>query len=162
MFPLCMTVALNLKRLWRRGKPSEAPAVFGAGIDIMNPAWNGDPVYHLIRDSGGLIGDILLDQTVFAGVGNIIQNEALARAGVHPLRMTASIPAPVLKGLIEETRAFSLLLYREKKEGRDVRDSCVVYGRRRCPSGEKMTRANMGESNRLTYVCEDSLVLYRP
>jgi endonuclease-8 len=59
--------------------------VFDSRIDIMSPAWNGDLVYDRIRVSGVLICDILLDQTVFGGVGNIIKNEALARAGVYPL-----------------------------------------------------------------------------
>jgi len=133
---------------------------FDSRIDIMSPAWNGDLVYDRIRDSGGLICDLLLDQTVFAGVGNIIKNEALARAGVHPLSVTASIPPPVLKDLIEETRGFSLLFYREKKEGHDIRDSCIVYGKRVCPSGTRVVQAKMGQRNRVTYVCEDGQVRY--
>ena len=31
-----------------------------------------------------MVCDALLDQTVFAGVGNIIKNEVLFRTGVHP------------------------------------------------------------------------------
>lgn len=135
---------------------------FDSRIDIMSPAWNGDLVYDRIRNSGDLICDLLLDQTVFAGVGNIIKNEALARAGIHPLSVTGSIPQPVQKDLIEETRAFSLLFYREKKEGRNIRDSCRVYGKRTCPSGKKVAQARMGRSNRLTYVCEDSQVRHAP
>jgi hypothetical protein len=76
--------------------------------------------------------------------------------------VTTSIPPSVLKDLIEETRAFSLLFYREKKEGRNIRDSCIIYGKRTCPSGKKVALARMGRSNRVTYVCEDSQVRYDP
>ena len=37
------------------------------------------------------IRSLLLDQTVLAGVGNIYANEALARAGVHPLRQASTL-----------------------------------------------------------------------
>ena len=39
-----------------------------------------------IHATGRPIGDLLLDQRVIAGVGNIYRNEALFVAGIHPLR----------------------------------------------------------------------------
>jgi formamidopyrimidine-DNA glycosylase len=43
------------------------------------------------RRSRSPIRALLLDQTVIAGVGNIYANEALARAGIHPLRQAHAI-----------------------------------------------------------------------
>jgi len=39
------------------------------------------------------IRNLLLDQSVLAGIGNIYANEALARAGIHPLRAASAISA---------------------------------------------------------------------
>ena len=39
------------------------------------------------------IRSVLLDQTVLAGLGNIYANEALARAGISPLRRARAISA---------------------------------------------------------------------
>ena len=36
--------------------------------------------------------DVLIDQHIFAGVGNIIKNEALFRAAVRPLSVVSKIP----------------------------------------------------------------------
>lgn len=49
-----------------------------------------DAAGDVLRDAAGrtrvAIRNLLLDQTVLAGVGNIYANEALARAGIHPGR----------------------------------------------------------------------------
>lgn len=53
--------------------------------DVMNDAW--DPTLarrELKAMPDVMVFDALLDQTVFAGVGNIIKNEVLFRIGVHP------------------------------------------------------------------------------
>jgi formamidopyrimidine-DNA glycosylase len=43
------------------------------------------------RRSRSPIRALLLDQTIVAGVGNIYANEALSRAGIHPLRQARAI-----------------------------------------------------------------------
>ena len=44
-----------------------------------------------------LVCDALLDQNVFAGVGNIIKNEVLFRIRVHPLSTVGALPAAKLR-----------------------------------------------------------------
>jgi hypothetical protein len=46
-----------------------------------------------------LVCDALLDQNVFAGVGNIIKNEVLFRIRVHPLSKLGALPAHKLRAL---------------------------------------------------------------
>jgi formamidopyrimidine-DNA glycosylase len=51
------------------------------------------------------IRSVLLDQTVLAGLGNIYANEALARAGISPLRRACSIPSTRMAALAGGIRA---------------------------------------------------------
>ena len=54
--------------------------------DVMSDAWDAAAARRKLRRMPDeLICDALLDQNVFAGVGNIIKNEVLFRVGVHPL-----------------------------------------------------------------------------
>ena len=49
---------------------------------------DADPMkaWARIRRSNRPIGDLLMDQTVLAGVGNVYRNEVLFRHRIHPLR----------------------------------------------------------------------------
>jgi len=51
------------------------------------------------------IRSLLLDQHVVAGLGNIYANEALARAGIHPLRRADTLASRRIVRLAAETRA---------------------------------------------------------
>ncbi len=47
------------------------------------------------------IKEVLLDQKIIAGIGNIYSDEALWLAGIHPLRIVQTITKPELKKLYE-------------------------------------------------------------
>ena len=53
------------------------------------------------------VADALLDQEIFAGVGNIIKNEVLAIVGLRPTRTMCSLPSAKVRELVRATRAFS-------------------------------------------------------
>ena len=70
--------------------------------DIMSPTWHPAKARKKLRAQPGLLAcDALLDQTIFAGVGNIIQNEVLFRICLHPLSTIGALPAPKLRQLVE-------------------------------------------------------------
>ena len=55
--------------------------------DIMSPTWNPALAQRKMKKfSDEDIGDVLLDQDIFGGVGNIIKNEILSLARIHPKR----------------------------------------------------------------------------
>ncbi len=71
--------------------------------DVMNDLWDAKKArlkLKVIPDT--LICDALLDQNIFAGVGNIIKNEILYRSRVHPESMVAKIPEALIEKLIKE------------------------------------------------------------
>src|SRR5690349_16863339 len=82
---------------------TNARASYDFAIDIMSPKWDSEKVFDLISSKPGVeIADILLDQEIFAGVGNIIKNEVLWRVQIHPETKVKDIPPTELKNLIAE------------------------------------------------------------
>ena len=74
--------------------------------DVMAPEW--DPKLaraKLKKQPGALACDALLDQDVFAGVGNIIKNEVLFRIRVHPASPVGALPPRLLGRMIGDARA---------------------------------------------------------
>jgi formamidopyrimidine-DNA glycosylase len=67
----------------------EALAAFFAarlGLEPFDEAFTGTHLHALARTSRAPVKALLLDQRRVAGVGNIYADEALFRAGIHPLR----------------------------------------------------------------------------
>jgi formamidopyrimidine-DNA glycosylase len=56
------------------------------GVEPLSPEFTSAHLYALTRTSRAPIKAFLLDQRKLAGVGNIYADEALFRAGIHPLR----------------------------------------------------------------------------
>ncbi len=61
------------------------------GVEPLSPDFTSAHLYALTRVSRAPIKAFLLDQTKIAGVGNIYADEALFRAGIHPLRPAARL-----------------------------------------------------------------------
>ncbi|XP_078601967.1 endonuclease 8-like 3 isoform X4 [Branchiostoma floridae x Branchiostoma japonicum] len=90
-----------------------------------------------------MLCDVLLDQSVLPGVGNIIKNEVLQLKEEH------------VKHLVKMTRDFSMLFYKCRKEGRALSRHCKVYNRQWCGQCQgRITVCRMGENGRMTYFCE--------
>jgi formamidopyrimidine-DNA glycosylase len=68
--------------------PAALEAFFAArlGEEPLEAAFTGAHLYAQARSSRAPIKALLLDQRRVAGVGNIYADEALFRAGIHPLR----------------------------------------------------------------------------
>ena len=131
-----------------------AKASYDFSIDIMSPKWDSDKAFDSIVAKPGVeIADILLDQEIFAGVGNIIKNEVLWRVRIHPATKVEDIPPSELKELIAETKKFSLLFYKWRKVFL-LRKHLDIYQKSFCPRcGTKVTRAKTGKRNRISHFC---------
>jgi len=131
-----------------------AKASYDFSIDIMSPKWNSDKAFDSIESKPDVeIADILLDQEIFAGVGNIIKNEVLWRVRIHPETKVKNLPASALKKLIAETKKFSLLFYKWRKVFL-LRKHLHIYQKSICPRcGAKVKREKTGKRNRISYFC---------
>jgi endonuclease VIII len=129
--------------------------VYDWSADVMNDAW--DPVAakkKLLAQPGMVCCDALLNQEIFAGVGNIIKNEVLFRIGVHPLSLVGSLPKARLAALIDEARIYSFQ-FLEWKKAFVLKQHWLVHRQRECPKGHgPLTIKYLGKTKRKSYYCE--------
>jgi endonuclease VIII len=100
--------------------------------DVMNDDWNaGNAKAKLKQKPAQLICDALLEQDIFAGVGNIIKNEILYRARIHPESIVKQIPASKIKKLSEEARHYSFE-FLEWKRNYELKKHWLAHTKKWC------------------------------
>ena len=128
--------------------------------DILSPDFDKDYVKKLVRENGNkTIDDILMNQDIFTGVGNIIRNEALYRAGIHPLSIANKIPAAKLTKLVNEVLKYARVFYKNLTKN-DRNDDFQVYKQEYADDGSEVTMKKLTKSNRKIYFSEHHQVLY--
>ena len=103
-------------------KFQERLAPLAAGLS-KKKATKGEP-----RQRRGKIKTVLMDQSVFAGIGNIYSDEILWLAGIHPLRQVPSLTREELKSIFSSTKK----ILKQALEARGTSDSDY-----RDPSGKQ-------------------------
>ncbi|HEV2809159.1 MAG TPA: DNA-formamidopyrimidine glycosylase family protein [Acidimicrobiales bacterium] len=80
------------------------------GPDPLRAGADAGRAYEALTASTGTVGAAVVDQTVIAGVGNVLRAEGLFLAGIHPSRPASSIDRPsfdrlwrVLTGLMRQS-----------------------------------------------------------
>ena len=123
--------------------------------DVMSDEW--DPRLALKRlraQPEVLVCDALLDQDLFAGVGNIIKNEVLFRIRLHPLSTIGALPPRKLRELVREARRYSFDFLEWKKQF-TLRAHWLAHNKSVCPrDGVRFQRAYLGTRQRRTFFCE--------
>ena len=95
------------------------------------------------------IGEVLLDQAVSAGIGNVVRCEALHALRVDPWAPLASVSDTTLTGLFEHARA---VLQAGVNAGGALPK--VIYGARRCRRcGAVVQRRGQGDEARTVHWC---------
>jgi endonuclease-8 len=130
--------------------------------DVLSEAWDAAGARKKLRSMGeALVCDVLLDQNVFAGVGNIIKNEVLFRIRVHPLTRVGALPPGKLGELIEQARQYSFE-FLEWKKAFVLRQHWLVHTKRICPRcNVPLVKAWLGTTDRRTFYCERCQRRYR-
>lgn len=131
-------------------------------INYINELKNRDPLGHSFEpklvieslDNSRNICDLLVDQKIFPGVGNIIKCEALYKAGISPYHKGSDLSLKQRKLLVEKTKEFSEAWYDNKKKGyRNWTLRKFVYGRKYCDDGTPIKVDYIGTNKRITYWC---------
>jgi len=135
-------------------KSKNAKKGYDYSIDVMSSKWDAAKVRALVKKHPNeQIGDVLLDQEIFAGVGNIIRNEVLSLQKVAPQRKVKDIPAPKLRAVVDEAKAYSLQFYKWRKKF-VLRKHYRIYQKGTCPHcGGKVIRTKTGKRQRWSYWC---------
>jgi endonuclease VIII len=123
-------------------------------IDIMSDQWKEDKVYKRMKEKKDEeIGDVLLDQTIFAGVGNIIKNEVLFNLHLAPTLKTGVLNPRQLKAVIKEARLYSFKFYKWKKKF-ELKKHWRIYRKGKCPDcGMRSIMKKTGKLNRISFFC---------
>lgn len=130
--------------------------------DVMSDQWNSRAAGVSLRTKPeGLVCDLLLDQDIFAGVGNIIKNEVLFRIRVHPLSQSGALPPAKLRALVKEARDYSFEFLEWKKQF-VLREHWLAHNKRTCPRCHILyTKAYLGKTHRRSFFCERCQKLYQ-
>lgn len=123
--------------------------------DIMSDKWNTRKAKKKMKAHPQLLAcDALMDQHIFSGVGNIIKNEALFRARIHPESLVANIPTAKLTELIHEAIKYSFEFLEQRKAG-TLKRNWQAYHKKECPRNHvPFIRRDTGTSKRASFYCE--------
>lgn len=129
--------------------------------DVMDPAWDPRLARRRLKlQPDTLICDALLDQEIFAGVGNIIKNEVLFRTLVHPESKVGDLPPRVLGKVIKQAREYSFD-FLEWKKAFVLRKHWLAHTKRTCARcGGPLSKTYPGKTKRRTFFCPHCQVRY--
>jgi endonuclease-8 len=129
--------------------------------DVMSDQWNSKKAVNKLKKLNGVAAcDALLNQEIFAGVGNIIKNEVLFRIRLHPLSMVDALPRRKLLEFVREARNYSFDFYEWKKVFQLTRH-WQIYKKKECPRCLVKARRNyLGKNKRLTCYCTNCQIRY--
>jgi endonuclease-8 len=140
------------------GRAGPPPALARLGPDLAGPEPDLDAVVARIdalAAPGGEVGDLLLDQRIAAGIGNVYKSEVCFACGIDPFTPVAQVPVAERRRLY----ATAHRLIRANLGGgprRTFGAGLAVYRRagRDCPRCGSVVRwRRQGEQGRSTYWC---------
>lgn len=130
-------------------------AVYDWSADVMSEHWSAARALKKLRAKPETLAcDALLDQTIFAGVGNIVKNEVLFRIRVHPLSPVGALPPAKLRELVAQARqyCFDFLAW---KKAYVLKQHWLAHTKTTCPRCHiRYTKAHLGHTQRRSFFCE--------
>jgi endonuclease-8 len=135
-----------------RAEKLKGPAseVYDWRTDILSKDFDMAYVKKLLKmQSGKTIGDVLMDQQIFTGVGNIIRNEVLYLAGIHPQSIIGKIPAVKITALIKETVKYAKQWYVVIEKNKHLHFS--VYRRQYADDGSEVTMKILNSKRKIFF-----------
>lgn len=138
------------------------------GVDMLN-GFNFEKDYEFIekkirkiKNQKKTIGEILLEQRIFAGSGNYVRAETLYNADISPFTPIEDIKGAKLKKLLTSMHEILVKSYKSQlnclnKKGYDYRSlvGCYyfhVYGQKITPKGEEVFHEKLGQGRMIWYV----------
>lgn len=135
--------------------------VYDWSSDVMNPLWNPEKAKKKMKSKPEMmVCDALLDQHIFAGVGNIIKNEVLYRIHVHPETKVGDLPPKKINELIKEARDYSFEFLDWKKQF-VLKKHWLAHTKKICLNcNQPLEKKYLGKTNRRSFFCTNCQHLY--
>ncbi len=142
---------------------ADAKSGYDFSADVLHDAWDPRAAFKKSRAfARAEIADVLLDQAIFAGVGNIIKNEVLFRTRTSPFSAVGRLSDRKLQAIVADARAFSFR-FLELRRVFALRKNLEIYGRSICSvCGGKVSRAVHGSRARRSFFCVRCQRVRRP
>jgi len=143
----------KILRLVSASRARNDPALLQLGPDPLRPEYEPDEATAriLAYEPSAAIGEALIDQSVIAGIGNVIRIEACFLPGVSPWRKVGDLTEEEARKIVDAT---SWVMETSLKRGSRPKR---IYGhsRRPCPRcGGRILSHGQGDDNRVTFWCE--------
>jgi endonuclease-8 len=144
----------KILRLVSAAKARNDPAIAALGPDPLRPDFDEEAAAARILgwEPSERIGAALLDQSLIAGVGNVIRIEALWLSQVSPWRAIADLEQPEAAALVKHNK---WVMETAIATGRRPKQIYGSLARRPCPRcGGSIRTHRQGDDSRITYWCE--------
>jgi endonuclease-8 len=136
--------------------------VYDWTADVMNDRWDRVKALKKLKEQPAtMVCDALLDQNIFAGVGNIIKNEVLFRILVHPESNIGGLTKQKLNELVDQARLYSFDFLEWKKKY-VLKKHWLAHTKKTC------TRCNLpfikkyaGTTKRRSFFCNNCQKFYQ-
>jgi endonuclease-8 len=137
--------------------------VYDFSADIMSATWDEKAALKKISNyPKEQIADVLMDQEIFGGVGNIIKNEVLFLQKTNPKELVENLTKKKLKEITGEARNFSHKFYEWRKVFK-LKANLKIYRKSICPiTGDKVKREKTGKRQRISFFCPTCQALPHP
>lgn len=131
-----------------------AKEMYDFSVDIMSAEWDPKKALKRVQDHPeDEISDLLLNQEIFAGVGNIIRNEVMFLVGRSPTTKVKDLSVSKLKEIVKTAQEFSQQFYKWRKRF-VLKKHYQVYRRSVCPQCKgKINRKRTGVRKRISFFC---------
>ncbi len=122
--------------------------------DVLSRTWDPAKALVVLSHQGKQqIADVLLDQEIFAGVGNMIKNEVLSLVRIRPDALVKNLSMTKRTEIINQTRAFSHQFLRWKRRSKLVQN-LKVHQKKQCPYCEgALLHERTGAKQRMSHYC---------
>ena len=143
--------------LWTEDDPFQHSLLASLGPEPLSESFSEEHLFTLSRKRSTPVKSLIMDSKVVVGVGNIYANEALFKAGIHPLRASGRISRQRYQRLTQEIK--TVLAAAIKQGGTTLRDfvggdgkpgyfkqELHVYGRSGQPCNQCGAKFKRGEA----------------
>lgn len=132
----------------------DAKSIYDFSVDVLSPQWNRKKTLKSLSAYPDMeIADALLDQNMFADVGNIIKNESLFLAKKIPTKLVKEFRSQELTNLIDIVEKYCWQFYKWRKKF-ELKKHYQVYRKSLCPlCGGKIQRKKTGFRQRFSFIC---------
>lgn len=135
----------------------------GIGVEPLSDAFTGEMLFKVSRGRKLSVKELMMDNAIVTGIGNIYAAETLFACGIRPQKTSARLTRAQCEALVRETKRILTLAIEwggttvhdfksvDGTEGKFVQE-LKVYGRQSCPTcGARIAKVTLG--GRTSWYC---------